>query len=519
MFSVRPALSVGQTASGFPAIRRVLHAEQRYEIYELDGPGQRLLLLKRNGLGLERERLAEWLKAQDPRVVKDVHPLLSGFMSAAHSAAVVTVAGQRLTDLALVNASEERLTKLFNAILQSAKRALATEMFPDFAPGLIWEASEDSALSSLLPLDGPAPSESDQVHKLASAFYLLATGVDPLLTTGGPPLLKNWSKFAGEGLSRLIDRCVAPATPRDAITSLSALAASLARLGGPNLATTGVRSEPENTTAAMSPDAGGSGLAKVAGMQELKALLMREVVAPLRNPEPYRRYGLTIPNGVLLYGPPGCGKTYIARQLAEELGHHFIEIIPSELASPYIHQTVIQIRQAFDEAAEHAPSVIFIDEFEALVPARGELGGHQHYKAEEVNEFLAHLNNCSERGVFVVAATNQPDRIDPAVKRTGRLDKLIYVGPPDPEARREMLALHLTGRPVDPELDLGSLAKALAGYSGSDVRFLVDEAARDAFRGGRDIDEEAFGVALSRIRPSVPTEVEAQFRLEEQRGN
>jgi transitional endoplasmic reticulum ATPase len=103
-------------------------------------------------------------------------------------------------------------------------------------------------------------------------------------------------------------------------------------------------------------------------MHILKELLRREVVAPVRNPEPFRKYGLSIPNGILLYGPPGCGKTYIARQLADELGHYFVEIIPSELASPFIHGSVIKIRDLFDTAAEHAPAVVFIDEFEALVP-------------------------------------------------------------------------------------------------------------------------------------------------------
>lgn len=262
----------------------------------------------------------------------------------------------------------------------------------------------------------------------------------------------------------------------------------------------------------------GQGLEKVAGMHALKELLGREVVDPVRNPEPYRRYGLSIPNGILLYGPPGCGKTYIARQLAEELGHYFVEIIRSELASPYIHQSVIRIRELFDSAAEQAPAVVFIDEFEALVPSRAELGGHQQYKAEEINEFLAHLNSCSEKKIFVIAATNQPEKIDPAVRRTGRLDKLIYVGPSDVEARREMLALHLEGRPVAAAFDLGALAEALERYSASDLRFLVDEAARDALKKVQDITNDSFRSAMARTQPSVTPEIEDQYRSIEQRG-
>jgi len=248
------------------------------------------------------------------------------------------------------------------------------------------------------------------------------------------------------------------------------------------------------------------GLAKVAGMHALKNLLKKEVVRPFLDPRPFRRYGLTIPNGILLYGPPGCGKTYIARQLAEELGFSFVELIPSEVASPYIHGSVSLIREVFEKAEKQAPSVLFIDEFEALVPSRADLGGHQQYKSEEVNEFLAHMNDCATKGVLVMAATNEPRKIDAAVLRTGRLDKHIYVGPPDEEARKEMLALHLGGRHFDPGLDIAGIASRLEGYSASDIKFIVDEAARDAMENDQPISTQQIESAKRRVPPSVTEE-------------
>ena len=516
MINKRPSLPAGYSLAGLPAVTKVLHTDERCEVYTLASSETILFLVRQSsGSPPEARRLADWWAVQPPHILTVLQELTAGDSPANSSGAVLALRGHRIEDARLTDTKQDSLKRLFNAMLDLVDRALCMQMYPDFNPSLAWLAADEEALSTLLPLDGPLPPEASQVRLVAKAFYQFATGIEYGQLAGGGPSLLQWSKFGGEELSRLVDRCLAPSSSKACITTLLGLNNALGRerVEGLNSGD----SSPDKLSAPTS-SATGQGLDKVAGMHALKDLLRREVVSPVRNPEPYRRYGLSIPNGILLFGPPGCGKTYIARQLAEELGHYFVEIIPSEVASPYVHQTVMRIRDLFDDAAEQAPAVVFIDEFEALVPARAGLGGHQQYKAEEVNEFLAHLNSCSQKQIFVIAATNQPDKIDPAVRRTGRLDKLIYVGPPDAEARREMLALHLEGRPVAVDFDLGALADALEGYSASDIRFLVDEAARGALKRLKDITNESFRSAMARIQPSVTSEIEAQYQSIEQRG-
>lgn len=519
MIKKRPTLPTGYSLAGLPPVVNVLHSDERCELYSLaaSGTGETTLLLVRrpDGRSTETRRLTNWWAIQPPQVLTVLKVLSLEQSPPNFSAAALELRGRRLENENLTEAKEGSLKRLFHSMLDLVDRGLSVGMYPDFDPSLTCLSTDEAAMCALLPLDGQLLPEIDQVRLVASGFYRFATGIEPGRLAGGVPSLRRWSKFCGEELSRIVDRCVAAPSPKIGITTLSGLSNALGRERTEGL--NSLKSSSEVRATSMS-SAQVQGLDKVAGMHALKALLRREVVAPIRNPEPYQRYGLFIPNGILLYGPPGCGKTYIARQLAEELGHYFVEIIPSELASPYVHQSVIRIREVFDAAAKQAPAVMFIDEFEALVPSRAELGGHQQYKAEEVNEFLAHLNGCTEKKIFVIAATNQPEKIDPAVRRTGRLDKLIYVGPPDAEARREMLALHLEGRPVAAEFDLGVLAEALEGYSASDIRFLVDEAARDALRRAQDITHESFRSAMARVQPSVTPEIEAQYRSIEQRG-
>jgi len=263
------------------------------------------------------------------------------------------------------------------------------------------------------------------------------------------------------------------------------------------------------------------GLSQVVGMADLKRQLSHEIIGPFRNPDLYRRYRLSVPNGILFFGPPGCGKTYIARCLAEELGFFIQYCRPSDVASPYIHDTVSKIRALFTAAIGKAPSVLFIDEFEAFVPARSELGGFQQYKAEEVNEFLANLEGCAEREVLVVAATNEPWKIDQAVLRPGRFDKHILISPPDAEARAAMLAHYLAGRPVVKPVDRDGIAAVLDWYSAADIKFLADEAARMALAQSALISTETLLAAMGRVPPrsrKKTTSDTLRFGLAEFRG-
>ena len=246
----------------------------------------------------------------------------------------------------------------------------------------------------------------------------------------------------------------------------------------------------------------GEGFAAVAGMEELKQQMREEVIEPLHNPEEYHRYGVTIPNGMLLYGPPGCGKTFFAKHFAEEVGFNFMCITSATLKSRYVNATQENIAKMFKEAEENAPTIIFIDEINELVPNRDDGDVHEMSRSA-VNEMLAQMDRTGEKGVFVIGATNYPNMIDPAILRAGRLDKKYYIGVPDIDARKALFKLYLERRPYDFGLDYQLLADMTQGYVSADIQLIVNDASRNALRQHCKITMGLLKDAISNTRPSL----------------
>lgn len=245
----------------------------------------------------------------------------------------------------------------------------------------------------------------------------------------------------------------------------------------------------------------GEGFAAIAGMDDLKKQLQEEVIEPLNNPDEYRRYGVTIPNGMLLYGPPGCGKTFFAKHFAEEVGFNFMCITPATLKSRYVNASQENIANMFKEAEENAPTIIFIDEMNELVPNR-EDDVHEMSRSA-VNEMLAQMDRTGEKSIFIIGATNYPHMIDPAILRAGRLDKKYYVGVPDFVARKALFELYLKNRPYDFGLDYDELSKLTENYVSADIQLIVNDAARTALKRRSKITMALLKDSISGIRPSL----------------
>ena len=265
----------------------------------------------------------------------------------------------------------------------------------------------------------------------------------------------------------------------------------------------GKKTEPksEPTTIFDNPSSRPKGFAALAGMTELKEKFRSDIIDVIREPERARALNITLPNGALLYGPPGCGKTFFAEKLADEAGCNFILVNCSDIASSFIHGTQKLIAEKFAEAEENKPSIIFFDEIDAMIPKRNARGSE--YTKTEVNEFLTQLNHCGRKGIIAIGATNRPQDVDEAALRSGRLELKYYLPQPDKETRTVMFGINLNHTSFRGSIDLDKLADMTEDYVSADIERIVAETKRAAFR--KKLDYITMDMLEETIRTTKPS--------------
>ena len=257
----------------------------------------------------------------------------------------------------------------------------------------------------------------------------------------------------------------------------------------------------------------GQGFSAIAGLDDLKNEMKRSVIDILQNPEKAERYGAKLPNGMVLYGPPGCGKTYFAKHFAEEVGFNYMFFTGAGLKSRYVNATQENIAKMFEDAEKNAPTIIFIDEINELLPNR-DSDSHEMAKSA-VNEMLAQMDNTGEKGIFIIGATNYPDMIDPAMLRAGRLEKKFYLPPPDVELRKVLFEMSLNKRKevLDFGLDYEKLANLTEHFVSSDIELIINEVTSIAMTNDSRITMSLLEKVIKNIKPSVPLNELKKYEL------
>eukprot|EP00043_Microstomoeca_roanoka_P017814 m.187028 g.187028 ORF g.187028 m.187028 type:complete len:281 (-) comp16707_c1_seq3:1156-1998(-) len=253
----------------------------------------------------------------------------------------------------------------------------------------------------------------------------------------------------------------------------------------------------------------------IGGQEDTKQCLKEAVEWPLKYSDAFARLGIKPPSGILMYGPPGCSKTLMAKALANESRVNFIAVKGPELFSKWVGESERAVREVFRKARAAAPSIIFFDEIDALGARRG--SGKSNSVADRVlTQLLVEMDGVDElRNVTVIAATNRPDMVDAALLRPGRFDRKVYVGPPTKAARVEILKMHLSKMPHDDSLDVDTLAAACEGFSGAEVASICREAALIHLEtmGGKVtcVPNEAFFDAVKRVTPNITPDMIAFY--------
>ncbi len=265
----------------------------------------------------------------------------------------------------------------------------------------------------------------------------------------------------------------------------------------------------------------------IGGLKEEIESIREMVEIPMKHPEVFKRLGISPPKGVLLFGPPGCGKTLLAKAVASESEAHFIALNGPEIISKWYGASEENLRKIFDDAKEHAPTIIFMDEIDAIASKREEAAGEVERRV--VSQLLTLMDGLEARGdVIVIAATNRPDSIDPALRRPGRFDREVEIRVPDKAARKEVLQIHTRGMPLDKDVDLDEFVEVTYGFTGADVAALAREAAMrslrrvlpDIKRSEEGLSKEVLGKlvirrqdfidALKKVEPSAMREVRVE---------
>jgi transitional endoplasmic reticulum ATPase len=245
----------------------------------------------------------------------------------------------------------------------------------------------------------------------------------------------------------------------------------------------------------------------IGGLEDVKQKLIESIEWPIRYAERFEKLGIKPPKGVLLYGPPGCGKTLLAKAVATESEANFITIKGPEIYSKWVGESERAIREVFRKARQAAPCVIFLDEIETLIPRRDMLDDSSGVAHRVTSTLLAEMDGIEElRDVIVIGATNRPDLMDPSALRPGRFDRLIYVPPPDERGRYQILKIYTRKMPLAEDVDLAKLAAMTEGYSGADLESLCREAGLAALRRSPDAELVTwadFQEALKLVKPSI----------------